>query len=134
MVSLFRPHSPLQAHDIMSSILSEGGRSTHCSHYNHFIAACTHMYENATVSVLHISHFTCSSVKDQGYAYCSQKGKGIHWGKVRLFCALEGPIFFVPEVSASDGPSALSTELHSSSHAKPCSLGAVGYSTQPGVK
>lgn len=72
----------------------------------------------ATVSVLHKSHFKCSAVEDRGFAYCSQKGKGIHWGKVCLCCALEGPVFFVLEVRANNGPSALSTELHSSSHAK----------------
>lgn len=51
------------------------GRSTHCSHYNHFILLANTYIKMATVSILHKSYFKCSSVEDQRSVF-SQRGKG----------------------------------------------------------
>lgn len=51
--------------------------------------------------------------RTRGLHTVAHKGKGIHGGEVGLCFALEGPVFFfVLEVKANSGPSALQTKLH----------------------
>lgn len=104
---------PPPAHDTMSSILAEVGRSAHCSSYNQFIAAGTHTQKwplclSFTKAILNVVRW-----RTRGLHTVAHKGTEIHGGEVCLCLGLEGPVFFfVLEVSANNGPSALETKLH----------------------